>query len=356
MESPFEKLEQLFHKKNKPSKKALFSLFDAAGIPKDICWRSIYKMIFDEHGINESSLDQKLRKPQFEPIMEKALNYARTGLYTEKSLLTLVKDYNAISFSVCDSQLTDVLNELNLLSNEFKSTSIEHHNSIKALESETIKTVESTLSIEEKTQLIKSRFRKTLALFQKDLQKLDQMSRTDYLTGLYNRRFFDDQLKIEISQALKERTWINLLLLDIDDFKRFNDRYGHRIGDQALKTVTKIIQDHCREESNKHGITFFPCRYGGEEFAVILPAVSPKEAGKTAESIKMKISHYNFVIRNKEGQIKHRNLTLTVSIGMSTLDHLQGLSKGIKTIVQEADDAMYEAKKSGKNCIRPLIN
>ena len=351
MESPFEELEQLFHNKTKLSQKALFSLFDAAGIPKDICWRSIYRIIFDEHVVVES----KLTRPQFESIMEKALNYARTGLYTEKSLLSLIKDYNAISFSICDTQLTDVLNELNVLLNEFKSTSTEHHIKIKELESETVKTVESNLSIDEKTQLIKSRFKKTLALFQKDLQKLDQMSRTDYLTGLYNRRFFDDQLKFELSQALKEKTWVNLLLIDIDNFKRFNDRYGHTIGDQALKTVTKVIRDICREESNKTGIVFSPCRYGGEEFAVILPAVSQKEAGKIAELIQIKISHYNFVIRNKDGQIKHRNLTLTVSIGVSTLNHLQDLSNGIKTIVQDADDAMYEAKRSGKNCIRPVI-
>jgi diguanylate cyclase (GGDEF)-like protein len=276
-------------------------------------------------------------------------------LYTERSLLSLIKDYNAISASVCDRQLTDVLNELNLLTNEFKSKSQQRHERVKALESETVKAVESDISVDEKIKLIKFKFKETLAIFQKDLERLDLINRTDYLTGLYNRRFFDEQLKNEISQALKEKTWVNLLVIDIDNFKRFNDRYGHLIGDQALKIVAKFIRDVCQEESNRSGIVFFPVRYGGEEFAVILPAIGKKEARKIAELIQTKISNYNFVIRNKEGKIKHKNLTLTVSIGVASLNHSDGLSNGIKAIVREADDAMYEAKKSGKTCIRPSL-
>jgi diguanylate cyclase len=355
MESSVKLLEQLFYKKIKLSKKNLLSLFDAAGIPKDTCWRTIYKMIFDIEIKESSNLDGELTKPQLEPIMEKTLKYVREGMYTETSLLSLIKDYNAISFSVCDSQLTDVLNELNLLTNEFKLKSTERQEKVKELESETVKAVESDLSVDEKVNLIKFKFKETLTLFQKDLERLDRINRTDHLTGIYNRRFFDEQLKVEISQALKEKTWVNLLVIDVDDFKRFNDRYGHLIGDQALKTVSKLIQDICHEESNKSGIVFFPARYGGEEFAIILPAIDKKEAGKIAELIKANISNYNFVIRNKEGKIKYKNLRLTVSIGVAALNHLEGLNNGIKTIVREADDAMYEAKKSGKNCIRPAL-
>jgi diguanylate cyclase len=355
MESPVEILEQLYYKKTKLSQKNLILLFDTAGIPKDTCWRTIYKMIFDIETKEYSNLDQELTKPQIEPIMEKALKYVRAGLYTERSLLSLIKDYNAISSSVCDSQLTDVLNELNLLTNEFKSKSKQRHECVKTLESETVKAIESDISLGEKVELIKFKFKETLAIFQKDLEWMDLINRTDYLTGLYNRRFFDEQLKNEISQALKEKTWVNLLVIDIDNFKRFNDRYGHLIGDQALKIVTKIIRDTCQEESNRAGIGFFPARYGGEEFAVILPAIGKIETRKIAELIQTKISNYNFVIRNKDGKIKYKNLTLTVSIGVAALNHLDGLNKGIKAIVREADDAMYEAKKSGKNCIRPAL-
>lgn len=349
MNTYLDKLEQSFYQKQLPEKE-LSSLFDRVGIPKDTCWRTIYKIVFDA----DSNMDRKLTKPQLKPIMEKALKYAKAGIYTEKTLRSLIKDYNSISFSVCDNQLTDILNELNLLTNEFKSKLAERCEQVKALESETITTVESDLSLEEKIKLIKSKFKETLEVFQEDLRKSDQKNHTDYLTGLYNRRFFDEQLKIEFAQALKEKTWVNLLLIDIDNFKQFNDRYGHQIGDQALKIVTKIIQTCCRKESDKAGIAFFPSRYGGEEFAVILPAISKKEAWEIAELIRVKISNYNFVIRNKQGQIKHKDLNLTVSIGVAPLDHQLDLNKGIKKIIQEADDAMYEAKKSGKNCIRPL--
>ncbi len=349
MNTPLDKLEEIFYQKQL-SEKELLSLFDTIGIPKDTCWRTIYKIIFDV----DSNIDRKLTKLQLEPVMAKSLKYARAGMYTEKALRSLIKDYNSISFSVCDNQLTGILKELNLLTNEFKSKCAERFEQVKALESETITTVESDLSLEEKIKLIKSKFKETLEVFQEDLRISDKKNQTDYLTGLYNRRFFDEQLKIEFAQALQEKTWVNLLLIDIDNFKRFNDRYGHMIGDQALKTVTKIIQNCCRKESDKAGIVFFPTRYGGEEFAVIMPAISKKEAWQIAELIRKKISNYNFVIRNKQGQIKHKDLNLTVSIGVATLDHKFDLNKGIKRIIREADDAMYEAKKSGRNCIRPL--
>ena len=145
MNTSLDKLEQIFYKK-KLSEKELLSLFDKIGIPKDTCWRTIFKMIFHA----DSNIDRKLTKSQLEPIMEKSLKYARKGMFTEKTLRSLIKEYNAMSFSVCDNQLTGILNELDLLTNQFKSKSAERCEKIKELESETVTTVESDLSLEKK--------------------------------------------------------------------------------------------------------------------------------------------------------------------------------------------------------------
>ena len=355
MNTPFEKLEYIFYSAKELSKKELFALFDAIQVPKEDCWRTIYRMIFDVKIDSDANLDRKINRTQLEPIMKKAIKNAKNKAFSEKALLDLIKDYNTASFSVCHNQLTDVLNELGNLTKEFKSMSMKRQGNVKDLESATVSVVESELSIEDKIKLIKSKFKKMVNMFQEDLVTLDQMSHTDHLTGLYNRRFFDEQLSIEVVQALKEKSWLNLLMVDIDDFKLFNDTYGHPVGDQALKIVAKNIRIACHDESNKTGIDFFPTRYGGEEFAIILPAVDEKESLNIAKIIQTKISNYTFVIRNKKGMIKYANLRLTVSIGVATLNHNYSKKQGIRTLTQNADDAMFEAKKSGKNCIKNSV-
>jgi len=352
MNTPFEKLEHIFYKKQDLSGKELSSLFDAINIPQGNCWRTIYRVIFDFKIDLNSKTDRKITRIQLEPIMKKALKNAGNKNFSQEALLDLVRDYNIISFSVCHEQITEVLIELGNLTKEFKSMSVKGHGRIKNLESDTISVVEQDLSIEDKIKLIKSKFKETISVFQEDLVKLDHLTHTDHLTGLYNRRFFDEQLSKEVSQALKERTWLNLLMIDIDDFKRFNDTYGHLIGDQALKIVAKNIQIVCHDESGRTGIDFFPARYGGEEFTVILPAVDENQALTIAETIQTKISNYMFVIRNKKGRIKHKDLKLTVSIGLADLHHDYNKKQGIKTLIEEADIAMFKAKKDGKNCIK----
>jgi diguanylate cyclase (GGDEF)-like protein len=352
MSTPFEKLENIFLLEKELPQKELFTLFDAIQVPKEDCWRTIYRLIFDVKIDFDSTLDRKIARTKLEPIMKKALRSARDKVFSEKTLLDLIKDYNTASFSVCHNQLTDVLNVLGDLTKEFTSMSVKRYGKVKKLELDTVSVLESDLSIDDKIKSIKSKFKIIINKFQEDLVKLNQMNHTDHLTGLSNRRFFDKQLNIEVVQALEERTWLNLLMIDIDDFKLFNDTYGHPLGDQALKIVAKNIRIACHDASSKMGIEFFPTRYGGEEFTIILPAVDKKEALDIAEIIQTKISDYTFVIRNKKGMIKHENLKLTVSIGLATLNHKYDKKQGINALVQDADAAMFEAKKAGKNCIK----
>ncbi|MDA8135231.1 MAG: GGDEF domain-containing protein [Desulfobacteraceae bacterium] len=352
MNDSFKALHQLFYNKTKISKNELFILFDEVGIPKENCWRTIYRMIFDVRINSNPNLNQRIPRAFLEPVAIRALENIKNKDFSETAIFNLIKDYHSASSATCEDRLKVVVDELYELTNEFKSMTMEKQENIKTLESETVILIESDLNIDDKIKLIKSKFKKTMDLFKTDLIRLGQMSNTDHLTGLYNRRFFDEQLDIEASQSIKEKTCLNLLMIDIDDFKQFNDQYGHPIGDQALRIVSKNIQIICDDELSSNGIFFFPVRYGGEEFAVILPVVDINEAFKIAETIRKKISSYSFVVRDKKGGIKHHNLNLTVSIGLAMLDHRHTQANGIKALIENADAAMYDAKRAGKNCVK----
>jgi len=163
----------------------------------------------------------------------------------------------------------------------------------------------------------------------KTLHKTIKLSNVDGLTGLFNHRFFHERMEKEIYRAQQYDLNFSLMILDIDDFKKFNDTHGHLAGDRHLKTMAKILRFILRE-------TDFIARYGGEEFAVILPEAPIDGALIAAERIRKAVENQNF------GQ----GMRSTVSIGLAAYpDH--GVKKN--DIIDKADKALYEAKGSGKN-------
>ena len=354
MNPSIQALGNIFHSQESVSEQQLSRLFDDIGVPPDICWRAFFQMIFDPGTTGHAGVGQNTNRHRLEQVMHQALDIAERAAFSKKELLDLMKACNTAFVSMCHKELSDALNDLDEFAKEFKSLCLSRQDNIQALEKETLETVASDLGIRDKIRQVKIRFRHTIEQFQADVVKLDHMNNTDHLTGVFNRRFFDRQLALELDQALKEKTWLHLLMVDIDDFKRFNDTYGHQIGDQALKTVAKHIQTACQAEAEKIGIPFFPTRYGGEEFAVILPAVEPGLAETIAEAIRKKIHQYTFVIRTSDGTIKHKGLNLSVSVGGAALDHgeTSDLASRCDTLMKQADAAMYAAKRAGKNRVK----
>jgi diguanylate cyclase (GGDEF)-like protein len=159
------------------------------------------------------------------------------------------------------------------------------------------------------------------------------MAVTDGLTGLYNHREFYQALRRELERARRYRHALSLLIIDVDDFKQFNDRYGHPAGDFALRRVAELLRKCARA-------TDILSRYGGEEFAVILPESTPSGALMVAERIKTEINGHNFIYGSKYP------VNLTVSIGIYTSED-GGVSED--QMVSLADEAAYLAKNSGKN-------
>ena len=159
------------------------------------------------------------------------------------------------------------------------------------------------------------------------------MAVTDGLTGLFNHREFYQALRRELERARRYRHPLSLLMIDVDDFKQFNDRFGHPAGDLALRSVAELLRKCARA-------TDVIARYGGEEFAVILPESAPAGALMVAERIQSEVASHNFISNAKI------DVHLTVSIGIFTTEN-GGVSED--QIVSYADEAAYTAKKSGKN-------
>ncbi|WP_020407321.1 sensor domain-containing diguanylate cyclase [Hahella ganghwensis] len=163
------------------------------------------------------------------------------------------------------------------------------------------------------------------------LNEFKRKTYKDALTQLYNRRYFDDQINIEFDRARQHEQPLSMVVIDIDHFKRFNDTYGHAQGDSALKTVAGILNATVRKPN-------IPCRYGGEEFVLILPQTSQHEVSVLAERIRRRVE------RNTHG-----SLNLTVSLGYATLENDNFNSAN--DLFVAADFALYTAKESGRNCV-----
>ena len=162
---------------------------------------------------------------------------------------------------------------------------------------------------------------------------IEEQAVRDGLTGLFNHRAFYDRLAAELVRSRRYGHAVGLLMLDIDDFKRFNDRHGHQAGDEVLRGVARILLTELRRDVDA------ACRYGGEEFAVILPD-TPLGARAVAERLRRKISAATFTFGDDDVD------TVTVSVGATTFP---GPADSVDELVTSADRALYAAKAAGKD-------
>jgi diguanylate cyclase (GGDEF)-like protein len=162
---------------------------------------------------------------------------------------------------------------------------------------------------------------------------LEKMVSVDRLTQLHNRNHYDTQLPLEMERAIRNKKSLAFLIMDIDDFKLVNDRYGHDVGDRVLKIVAQGARDHLR----KIDLLF---RYGGEEFIALLPGAGKEPAERTAERIREVISKLKYTLEDG------REVGVTISIGGCIFPN--DAQKELD-LFRKADDALYHSKKEGKN-------
>ncbi len=175
------------------------------------------------------------------------------------------------------------------------------------------------------------------------LRELRRLSSMDGLTGLANRRCFDETLAYEWKRSTREKTPISLLMIDVDHFKDFNDHYGHQAGDDCLIKVAAALGDGVQRASD------LAARYGGEEFTIILANTDEPGALKVAQAVLGSISDLNI-----EHAFSTAGSMVTVSIGTATMvpDHLSNP----EALIGAADQALYQAKENGRNRVVNTIN
>jgi diguanylate cyclase (GGDEF)-like protein len=166
-------------------------------------------------------------------------------------------------------------------------------------------------------------------------QKMYETAHRDGLIGIFNRRYFDEQCKSHFLAAVRHQQALSLLVLDLDDFKKINDTYGHPVGDQILIEVANLIGKNIRSDD-------ILARYGGEEFVVLCGHTNLLKASILGERIRHAVSHHVFLSAT-------HHLHLTISIGLASLPDPEITT--FEEFIAAADSALYKAKHRGRNCV-----
>ena len=194
-----------------------------------------------------------------------------------------------------------------------------------------------TQQIVEKSQAMESRLGQStqqIDELRRHLEEVQREAMTDALTGIANRKYFDATLRAAAKDATDTGEELCLLMIDIDHFKKFNDTYGHLIGDEVLRVVARLLRDNVKGRDT-------PARYGGEEFSVILPQTSLENAAHLAEQIRGTLAARK--VHDKRTDTDYGTLTVSIGAGRFRPGEPQ------ESLVQRADQALYQAKNQGRN-------
>ena len=162
------------------------------------------------------------------------------------------------------------------------------------------------------------------------------LSIEDSLTGLYNRRHFDEVLNVEWNRAMRNNHPLSLLIIDLDFFKSYNDNYGHLEGDKVLKAISDQLKQTLKRSTD------FIARYGGEEFCIILPETSAEKALKVGKMI-------NEAINSLEIEHNYSDVSKYITVSIGVASKVPDQDSSAMKLLELADQALYEAKESGRN-------
>ncbi len=201
---------------------------------------------------------------------------------------------------------------------------------------------------DENQEMLESRVQERTLELNVALQELEEVNREleekntlDELTGLFNRRFYDKKILAEYRRSKRNLTPLSIIVVDIDHFKAVNDNYGHHVGDLCLIWLSQHIKKSLKRSAD------VGCRYGGEEFCIVLPDTDSKGAIALAETLRENVAEFDF---------SHKEKTISVTLSCGVSPYTQQPSAFPEHIFIAADKALYQAKRNGRNqvCQHPI--
>lgn len=356
------------------------SILVQAGIPNNLNWRCLINFLRTlDKNENFSGEQKKLFQSELQELIESSnftdSNFKTTMARIEKirhikchenehhlsqKLRQIEQDYEDIK-TILGQVLRNYANiaSIGIQLSQEKVDDIEHlkDTTVTALEKEEDrqKIIDGLIKT---TDIMVKKFNNELAIWKQKAQEseawkqkaieMERLANIDSLTGLFNRRAFDHHIEFMVKELSDKEKFLSLMIIDIDNFKKFNDDYGHDVGDEVLKLVATIIKKNATREGD------FTARYGGEELILLSEGIDIQMAKDIAEKIRKDVEEYKFVVNKEE----LKTTQITISIGLSELDCCKlnkkpntkkNIQELIQQFIQSADKALYEAKKSGRN-------
>lgn len=280
------------------------------------------------------SSDGKLGEETCRELYEKFLSDKRHQEMFQKAgdqIHSTLQDVSGLMTNVrsATSEYSGTLQNVSDKLNGAKSTD-DLQKIMKSVVSDTTKMMEQNRKLEE--QLDKSA--RAMDELKKDLDRVRREAMTDGLTGLANRKSFDEQIARLVNETVREGKTFTLLLADIDHFKSFNDNFGHQVGDQVLRLVARTLVDGVKGRD-------IAARYGGEEFAIILPDTNIDAGVYVGDSLRKALANKDVVNRSTGEQLSK----ITMSVGVAQYY----ANESIESLIERADAALYTAKHNGRN-------
>jgi len=313
----------------------------AAAVPLDEKWPVLVLYL---RGVSDLGFLSEVQKASLQELL---LHLLKSKDFSAKRFDSLQDDIFRILTSSYADKLNEIARETSALAQDMQDLLGKHRQNVDSVAS----TVDDSLAKGMEPAVLLSNMRNALknvvAKMEEDASNLANLSHKDSLTNLANRRSFDEFLDASIQMWLKNQTPVALVLFDIDNFKHFNDTYGHLVGDQVLRTLAAQIEKVLAPLDKERGVSL-GARYGGEEFAIILRENLAASAVGIGELVRKTLQKTSLLLRDANGDVLQSGLRVTVSVGVS---HMWQGWQGVyhTNLVDAADKALYHAKRNGKN-------
>lgn len=329
---------------NEDNFQSFHRLMDNVGVPKDTKWRSAILFMRSIKDYSIYSDDQKKR------VQALVLEVLKDKRFAESDFYSVERKMHDILSESWKIALHDELKEISKLIMGTKAMMLQRKGDLEALETTTVETLQGSGSLDDAVRLIRHGFQEMITLMEEDTAKLIEQSMTDPLTGLGNRRALDaliNELAEERGEGADRTSLLGALMVDVDYFKKFNDVFGHPVGDRVLVAVASVLRG-LQQQYRTPRPRVVPFRYGGEEFVVVASGLSLNQLRELAETIRAAIETYRFAIQEVDGTTVSSGVKITVSIGVSCQgDVCKG--PGGWDLLTIADECLYLAKMRGRN-------